>query len=85
MSLYQRENDEKSRFLCLKEIVQNGSANSLDFKMNICYECSSKENKCQKSLCFLEIRVLRLYVLPCLSLMTAIKLPITFFGNFFMT
>ena len=47
-------------FLCLKEIVKNGSGITLDFKMNISYQCSSKENKCQNSLCFLEIQVLRI-------------------------
>ena len=55
MSLYDIENGGKSIFLCLKEIVQNGSGNILDFKMNMCYQCSLKENKCQKSLCFLEM------------------------------
>ena len=72
MSLYHIEYGGKSIFLCLKESVQNCGGNILDFKMNICYLCSSKENKCQKSLCFLEIRVLLLYVLTCL----------TFFGKF---
>ena len=43
LSLYQIENGEKSVFLCLKEIVQNGSANILDFKINICYEIFEKK------------------------------------------
>ena len=63
MSLYKIDNAGKSIFLCLKEIVQNGRGNILDFKRNICYQCSLIENKCQKSLCFLEITVLRLYIL----------------------
>ena len=37
--------------LCVKKIV------------NISYQFFSKEKKCQKSLCFLKIPVLRLYVL----------------------
>ena len=78
MILYQIENGGKSIFLCLKEIVQNGSANILDFKINICDECSWKKNKCPKSLCFLEIRVLRLYV------MTAIQLLVTFIDYTFL-
>ena len=44
MSLYQIEYGGKSLFLGLKEIVQNGSGNILDFKTNICYQRSLKEN-----------------------------------------
>ena len=67
------------------DIVQNSSGNNLDFKMNICYQYSSKENKCQKYLCFFEIRVLPLYVLTCVLLNDDCDtVPITFFGEFIM-
>ena len=48
MFLYQIENGGKSILLCLKEIVQSGSANILDFKMNICYECSWEKKQMSK-------------------------------------
>ena len=34
-------------YVSLKEIVQNGNANILDFKMNIYYECSWKKTNVQ--------------------------------------
>ena len=59
MSLYQignraDERKEKGTFICLDEVGGNGRGDILDFKTNICYQCSSKESKCRKCLCFLE-------------------------------
>ena len=40
-------------FICVKKIV------------NFSYQFFSKEKKCKKYLCFINIRVLQLYVLTC--------------------
>ena len=71
----------KNIFLCLKKIVQNGNDTILDFKMNISYECSLKGNKCQKSLWFLEIRVMSLCVLKFLLLNNCHTVPNYFLGE----